>query len=73
MRSHKLQPSDDVTIFCIVTGEKENIISVLEDHLLESISRIEWEKNNLITDFTFISENFNHFTQNLDESDRTSF
>lgn len=71
-RSHRLQPSEWVTIFCILTGEKESIISILEDHLLESISWIEWEGQSLGTDFTFISENFNHFIQNIDIADRAS-
>lgn len=73
VRSHKLQPSEWVTIFCILTGEKESIISVLEDHLLESISGMEWTTDSINPDFTFISENFNHFIQNIDEEDRASF
>lgn len=38
IRSHKLTPHDTVTLFCIIEGEKEHIVSILEDHLLEMIS-----------------------------------
>jgi hypothetical protein len=61
-----------VTIFCILTGKKESITSVLEDHILESISQVEWSIESIDTDFTFVSENFNHFMQNIDESDRST-
>lgn len=70
VRSHRLHPSEWVTVFCILSGEKENILSILEDHLLESISSIEWELSNLKGDFTYISENFNHFIQNISEEER---
>ncbi len=72
VRSHRMSPSEWVTIFCILTSEKESIASVLEDHLLESISQVEWNIESIDTDFTFVSENFNHFIQNIDESDRNS-
>lgn len=70
VRSHRLQPSENVTIFLILSGEQDNIISILEDHLLETISGIEWEMPTLQSDFTFVTENFNRFLQNLDEDDR---
>ncbi len=70
IRSHKLEPSEWVTLFCIITWDKENVVSILEDHLLESISGMEWMDESINTDFTYISENFNHFIQNIDESDR---
>jgi len=73
VRSHRLKPSDDVTLFCIISGEKENIISVLEDHILESLSTIEWSHESIGADFWFVSESFNHFIQNIDESDRVGF
>lgn len=69
IRSHKLEPSEWVTLFCILAWERENIISILEDHLLESISGMEWTDESINTDFTYISENFNHFVQNIDEND----
>jgi hypothetical protein len=72
IRSHKLQPSDSISIFCILYGEKDNVVSVLEDHLLEAISGIEWSSESLDTDFSFISENFNHFVHNIDEDDMQS-
>lgn len=73
VRSHRLQPTEWVTIFCILSGDKESIISVLEDHILESISGIEWSRESIHPDFTFLSENFNHFIQNIDETDRWGF
>jgi hypothetical protein len=72
VRSHRLSPSEWVTIFIILTGDKESITSILEDHILESISQVEWSIDTIDTDFTFVSENFNHFMQNIDESDRSS-
>ncbi len=39
---------------------------------MESISQVEWSIASIDTDFTFVSENFNHFIQNIDESDRDS-
>lgn len=70
VRSHRLQPSNWITIFIILTGERESTVSVLEDHLLESVSTIEWDTETLSNDFTYISENFNHFMQNISEEER---
>jgi hypothetical protein len=69
VKSHRLQPEHGICIFCIITGENASIVSILEDHILESLSTIEWEKSTLTNDFTYISENFNHFCQNIDHKD----
>jgi hypothetical protein len=66
IRSHKLQPQEGVTLFLILASEKDNITSIIEDHFLETLSGIEWEKENLHTDFSFVSENYNRFIQNID-------
>lgn len=71
VRSHRLQPAEWISIFCIITWEKESTVSILEDHILESLSSIEWSSDTLSSDFTYISENFNHFVQNIDEWDLT--
>jgi hypothetical protein len=56
----------------MLTGERESIVSILEDHILESISQVEWNTTSIDTDFTYVSESFNHFIQNIEESDRGS-
>lgn len=65
VRSHKLTPHDAVTLFCIIEGWKENIVSILEDHLIEMISWVEWRINEMDTDFAYIAEHFNHFIKNI--------
>jgi hypothetical protein len=69
VRSHKLAPHDTVTLFCIIEGEKENIISILEDHLLEMISWVEWQMHDIESDFSYVAEHFNHFIKNLEPND----
>lgn len=71
IRSHKLQPQEGVTLFLILASEKDNITSIIEDHFLETLSGIEWEKENLHTDFSFVSENYNRFIQNIDWEELT--
>lgn len=71
IRSHKLTPHDAVTIFCIIEGEKENIISILEDHLLEMISWVEWQVQDIDADFAYVAEHFNHFINNISTDELT--
>lgn len=44
LRSHLLHPHDEISIIFLLRADQENIISILEDHLLESISSTEWKK-----------------------------
>jgi hypothetical protein len=69
MRSHVVRPRPDITIICIVASEKENVTSVIEDHLLESLSSTEWNPGQEDTDFSFVTEKYNHFLSNLAETD----
>ncbi len=64
-RSHLLHPQSDITIICIVWSAHENITSVVEDHFLESISGCEWKHWEEDTDFSYITEGYNHFLTNL--------
>ena len=69
IRSHKLQPQEGVTLFLILASDKDNVLSIVEDHFLETLSGIEWTRENLHTDFSFVSEDYNRFIQNIDESE----
>ena len=53
----------------MVMAEKENVVSVLEDHLLESISSTGWNQSEEEADFTYVTEKYNHFQRNLAEAD----
>lgn len=68
-RSHILHPHDDIEIVCIFRSEKENVLSVIEDHMLESISSTEWRNDEEESDFSYVTERFNHFLSNLAEDD----
>ena len=70
LRSHHLKPGNDISLFFILEWEKENVISVIEDHLLENISSIAWDVDMLDTDFSYLSEHYNQFLQNIPEEDR---
>ena len=65
VRSHVLHPQPDITIICILSAEKENIISVVEDHFLETVSSTEWKHGQEDTDFSYITERYNHFLSRL--------
>jgi hypothetical protein len=65
IRSHILHPHSEITVICMVSSPRENIVSVLEDHLLESISSTGWNHGDEEADFTYITEKYNHFQRNL--------
>lgn len=69
IRSHVLHPHDEISVICIVSAPKENIVSILEDHLLESISSTGWNHGDEEADFTYITEKYNHFQRNLAPED----
>lgn len=69
LRSHILNPRLGVTVTLTIEGKKENIISILEDHLLETISSVEWSSPDSDKDFTFLTENYNRFIRNLEPQD----
>ncbi|GAB0174796.1 MAG: hypothetical protein HHAS10_06750 [Candidatus Altimarinota bacterium] len=69
IRSHILHPQSDITIICIISSPKQNVMSVLEDHLLECISSTEWKYNDEDTDFSYVTEKYNHFLTNLSHED----
>ena len=69
IRSHILHPHADITILCMILADKENVVSVLEDHLLETISSTGWNHGEEESDFTFVTEKYNHFQRNLAETD----
>lgn len=69
IRTHILTPSPWITITLTIDSKKENILSIIEDHLLETISWIEWNPTDIDKDFRFLTENYNKFIKNLDSSD----
>ena len=69
VRTHILTPDEKVTVNLIVEGKKENIVSIIEDHILETISGIEWDSRDSESDFKFLTENYNRFIRNLDSED----
>lgn len=69
IRSHILHPRTSITIILGIQGEKDHILSVLEDHLLETISSTEWTHEESDQDFTFLTEHYNRFIKNLDSED----
>ncbi len=70
LRSHILHPSEGLTVLCMVRSPKENVLSVIEDQLLESLSATDWQDGNEESDFAFVTEKYNHFLKNLAEEDR---
>lgn len=71
IRSHRLHPREGITVFLLLASEKENILSIVEDHLLETLSGVEWDSS-IENDFAYVSENYNHFSQNLAWEDKNS-
>ncbi len=68
-RSHTLTPHDAVTIFCIVDGSNESIVSIIEDHILETISSTWWNIKETTQDFSYITEHYNHFITSFPKED----
>lgn len=68
-RSHILTPHDAVTIFCIVDGANETTTSIIEDHILESISSTEWNLREISQDFSYITEHYNNFITSFPKED----
>lgn len=68
-RSHILTPHDAVTLFCIIDGESESSVSILEDHILESISSTEWSPRETSHDFSYITEHYNAFVTSFPRED----
>jgi hypothetical protein len=69
LRSHVFHPHTDITIICIIGSARENVTSVVEDHLLETISSTGWKHGEEDSDFSFVTEKYNHFLSNLAVSD----
>lgn len=61
IRTHKLSPTEWVTIIIILSGKREQTLSIIEDHMLEVISSVFWKEESQEVDFNFISENYNKF------------
>lgn len=70
-RSHTLTPHDAVTVFCIIDGSNEWTVSIIEDHLLESISSVEWNIRETDKDFWYITEHYNNFVTSFEKEDVT--
>jgi hypothetical protein len=68
-RSHTLTPHDAVTLFCIVDGINETTTSIIEDHILESISSTEWNPRETSQDFSYITEHYNKFITSFPKED----
>ena len=69
LRSHHLHPENAISIFFILEGKEESIVSVIEDHLLEILSSITWNNEEFESDFVYITEKYNQFIQNVDPKD----
>lgn len=69
IRSHVLHPQSDITIIAIIAAGRESVTSVVEDHLLETISSTWWKHGEEDSDFSFVTEKYNHFLSNLASSD----
>lgn len=69
LRSHVLHPQSDITIICIIGSSRESVTSVVEDHLLETISSTWWKHGEEDSDFSFVTEKYNHFLTNLANAD----
>lgn len=69
IRTHILHPQNGVKIILIIESEKPNIISILEDHILETLSGTDWTADDMDQDFTFVTETYNRFIHNLDGDD----
>lgn len=59
-----------MNIIYMVRADKMNVLSVVEDNLLESISSTEWHYDDEEADFSYVSERHNHFLSHLSEEDR---
>ena len=70
-RSHVLTPHDSVTLFCIIDGPNENIVSIIEDHILENISSTEWNIRETDKDFSYVTEHYNNFLSSFEKDDLT--
>jgi hypothetical protein len=70
LHSHKLSPNPEVTIFLLIEGERQNIISIIEEQFLENISWLNWDKSDFHTDLSYVTEKYNHFLQNIESDDR---
>ncbi len=68
-RSHTLTPHDAVTIFFIIDGASESIVSIIEDHILESISSTEWNIRETSQDFSYVTEHYNTFLTSFSKED----
>ncbi len=69
VRSHVLSPEQDISVVIILRGKQENILSILEDHLLETISATIWEDAKKDGDFTYITEHYNQHIKSLEDAD----
>lgn len=69
IRTHILTPNSGTTITLTIDCKKENISSILEDHLLETISSALWNDIDSDKDFEFLTENYNRFIRNLNSDD----
>lgn len=68
-RSHTLTPHDAVTLFCIIDGSNERTVSIIEDHILESISSTEWDIHETSQDFAYVTEHYNSFLASFSKED----
>lgn len=69
LRTHILSPRLGVTLTLTIEGSRENIVSILEDHILETISAVEWNSPDSDQDFTYLTESYNRFIRNLEPAD----
>lgn len=69
LRTHTLHPQSNITVILTIESKSEQTISILEDHILETISGVDWNSEDIDKDFTFITENYNRFIYHIDADD----
>ncbi len=72
IKSHLLNPGDEISLFVILEWTTESSVSVIEDHILETLSKIEWNKETIENDFSYVSERYNQFIKSLTAEDSES-
>jgi hypothetical protein len=70
VHSHKLSPNTDISLFLIISGDKKNIISIIEEQFLENIPGLNWNHGEIHTDITYLTEKYNHFSLNIENEDK---
>jgi len=72
VHSHKLSPNPNITLLLIISGDKQNIISIIEEQFFENISGLNWNHGEFHTDLSYLTEKYNHFSINIETKDKVN-